>query len=67
MPSVPFKPTAAIMSEARMRVISVIPETGLEPTMAMAFAATVVKRNAMTKTMMRATMVKSNEPCITSR
>ena len=56
-----------MMSEARMRVINVIPETGLEPTMAMAFAATVVKRNAMTKTMMRATMVKSNELCITSR
>ena len=31
--------------------MSVMPETGFDPTMAMALAATVVKRNEMTKTM----------------
>ena len=47
IPALPFSPTATITTEARMRVISVIPETGLLPTIAMAFAATVVKRKAM--------------------
>ena len=38
------------MSDERMSVMSVIPDTGFVPTMAMALAATVVKRNEMTKT-----------------
>ena len=56
-----------MISEASIRVISVMPETGFVPTMAMALAATVVKRKAMMKTIRRATMVKSSEPCMTSR
>ena len=54
MPEVPLSPAATRMMEARMRVIRVIPLTGFEPTMAIAFAATVVKRNAMTATTIRA-------------
>ena len=50
MPLVPLRPTPTITTEARMSVISVIPLTGLEPTMAMALAATVVNRKAMTAT-----------------
>ena len=50
MPVVPLRPTLTNTSDARISVISVMPETGLVPTMAMALAATVVKRNAMTKT-----------------
>ena len=66
MPDVPFKPTATMMTEARMRVMSVIPLTGLEPTMAMALAATVVKRKVMTATSRIATRLKRNTPPITS-
>ena len=44
------------MSELRISVMRVIPETGFEPTMAIAFAATVVKRNEMTKTISIATI-----------
>ena len=44
IPPEPFKPTATITTEARIKVISVIPLTGLLPTMAMALAATVVNR-----------------------
>ena len=50
IPALPFSPTATITTEARMRVISVIPDTGLLPTIAMALAATVVKRKAMMAT-----------------
>ena len=50
IPAVPFSPTATKMIEAKMSVIKVIPDTGLVPTIAMALAATVVKRNAMTAT-----------------
>ena len=39
--------------------MSVMPETGLEPTMAMALAATVVKRNEMTNTSNSEMAVKS--------
>src|SRR5574344_1626077 len=39
-----------------MSVISVMPDTGLEPTMAMALAATVVKRKAISATNTMATM-----------
>ena len=34
MPEGPFSPTATITTEARISVISVIPDTGLVPTMA---------------------------------
>ena len=50
MPVVPLRPTLTSTSDERISVISVMPETGFVPTMAMALAATVVKRNAMTKT-----------------
>ena len=55
IPLVPLRPTADNTTEARMSVISVMPETGLEPTMAIALAATVVKRNAMKVTTRMAT------------
>ena len=55
IPAVPLRPTDTIISEARMRVIRVIPLTGFEPTMAIAFAATVVNRNAMIPTIRRPT------------
>ena len=57
MPEGPFSPTATITTEARISVIKVIPETGFVPTMAMAFAATVVKRNEMPATNKMATNV----------
>ena len=47
IPAVPLSPTATMMNEAMMSVMSVMPETGLEPTIAIAFAATVVKRKAI--------------------
>ena len=50
MPVVPLSPTLTNTSDERISVISVMPDTGFVPTMAMALAATVVKRNAMTKT-----------------
>ena len=50
MPVVPLNPTLTSTSDERISVISVMPETGFVPTMAMALAATVVKRNAMMKT-----------------
>ena len=55
MPLVPLSPMATKMAEAMMSVISVMPDTGLLPTMAMALAATVVKRNAMSVTTSHAT------------
>ena len=42
-----------------------MPDTGLDPTMAMALAATVVKRKAMTATSRMPTMAKSRLPSIT--
>ena len=50
IPALPFSPTATITTDARMRVINVIPDTGLLPTIAMALAATVVNRKAMIAT-----------------
>ena len=50
MPVVPLSPTLTSTSDERMSVMSVMPDTGFVPTMAMALAATVVKRNEMTKT-----------------
>ena len=51
IPEAPLRPTATIITDDSMSVISVIPDTGLLPTMAMAFAATVVNRKAITATM----------------
>ena len=65
MPPVPFSPTATITTLASINVISVMPETGFEPTMAIAFAATVVNRNAMTAVRMIATSANSRLPSIT--
>ena len=65
MPAVPLRPTATITTEARMSVISVMPDTGLLPTMAMALAATVVKRKAMTVTSRMPMTAKSRLPFIT--
>ena len=67
MPPGPFKPTATMTTEARMRVISVMPDTGFVPTMAMALAATVVNRKAMPATSKIATIVCSRLPCMTSK
>ena len=47
--------------------MSVMPDTGFVPTMAMALAATVVKRNEMPATSRIATTVCSRLPCITSK
>ena len=57
MPLVPDNPMLTSTSDESMSVMSVMPDTGLEPTIAMAFAATVVKRNDMTKTIASATSV----------
>ena len=64
MPPAPFSPTATMMTLAKMSVISVMPDTGLLPTMAMALAATVVKRKAMTATSRIPTTAKSRLPCM---
>ena len=65
MPPGPRSPTATITTLARISVISVIPLTGLLPTMAMALAATVVKRKAMMATSRMPTTAKGRLPCIT--
>ena len=67
MPEGPFSPTATITTEAKINVISVMPDTGLVPTIAMALAATVVKRNEMPATRTIATNVCIRLPCITSK
>ena len=56
IPAVPFKPTATITTLAKIKVIRVIPLTGLLPTIAIALAATVVKRNAIMATSKMATV-----------
>ena len=56
MPWVPFNPIATKMVLATMRVIKVMPDTGLLPTIAIALAATVVNRKAITTTTKNATM-----------
>ena len=65
IPPTPFSPTATITTEARMSVISVMPLTGFEPTMAMALAATVVKRKAMTMVSTMATSANTMLPSMT--
>ncbi len=57
MPRTPLRPTATKMPLDTMRVIRVMPLTGLLPTIAMALAATVVNRNAITTTTTKATRV----------
>ena len=57
MPEAPFKPIATKTPEAIIKVIRVIPETGFVPTIAIAFAATVVNKNAMIVTTTNATIV----------
>ena len=59
IPAVPFRPTLTSTSDERMSVMSVMPDTGFEPTMAMALAATVVNKKAITKTISTATIVCS--------
>lgn len=60
MPEVPFRPMATKIAEATMRVIRVMPLTGFDPTIAMALAATVVKRKAMNVTTTHATAACQN-------
>ena len=55
IPLAPFIPTATKITDAIIKVIKVIPLTGLLPTIAIALAATVVKRKAMTATTRKAT------------
>ncbi len=55
MPEVPLRPMATKTPAATIRVMMVMPLTGLLPTMAMALAATVVNRNAITVTTTQAT------------
>ena len=50
IPPVPVRPALTSTSELRISVISVMPDTGFVPTIAIAFAATVVNRNDMTNT-----------------
>ena len=57
MPAEPFKPIDTKIPDEIISVISVIPDTGLEPTIAMALAATVVNRKAITATTRNATTV----------
>ena len=57
IPLEPLRPIATKMTLATIRVIKVIPETGLLPTMAIALAATVVNRKAITRTTIKATTV----------
>ena len=54
MPEVPLRPIATNTPDAIIRVIRVMPLTGLLPTMAMALAATVVKRKAIIVTTIHA-------------
>ena len=51
IPALPLRPTATRTRDAMMSVIRVIPLTGFVPTIAMALAATVVKRKEITATM----------------
>ena len=49
IPPVPFRPVATSARIVSTTVINVMPETGLTPTMAIAWAATGVKRNERAK------------------
>ena len=50
MPALPLRPTATSTSAVMISVMMVMPLTGFVPTMAMALAATVVKRKEITAT-----------------
>ena len=50
IPIAPLKPAATITNDANIKVISVMPLTGFEPTIAIALAATVVNKNEITAT-----------------
>ena len=65
MPEGPFRPTATMTTEARISVMSVMPDTGLLPTMAIALAATVVNRKAMIVTRHMPTMANRMLPSMT--
>ena len=54
IPLVPLSPTPTKITEAIIKVIKVMPDTGLEPTMAMALAATVVNKKAIMATTKKA-------------
>ena len=56
MPALPFRPTATRIREAMINVMRVMPLTGFVPTIAIALAATVVKRNDMMPTISRPTI-----------
>ena len=65
IPPFPLRPTATSTRAVIISVIMVIPLTGFEPTIAMALAATVVKRNEMTATIrspIRACQMLSTTP-----
>ena len=57
IPLVPLNPALTNTKELKINVINVIPDTGFEPTIAIAFAATVVNRNEMTNTIKVAMIV----------
>ena len=50
IPIAPLNPAATITKDAKINVMSVMPLTGFEPTIAIAFAATVVNKNEITAT-----------------
>ena len=62
IPFSPSKPIETSTSDDKIKVISVIPDTGFVPTIAIALAATVVNKNAITKTIKSATMVWNQLP-----
>ena len=49
IPDVPVNPICTSTKDDRISVINVIPETGFVPTMAVAFAATIVERDWVVK------------------
>ena len=67
MPVGPFNPIDTKTTDARISVINVIPDTGLVPTMAMAFAATVVNKKAIMATIKMATMACIKLNCKTPK
>src|SRR6266567_4823843 len=61
MPVVPERPKRSRTTEETMIVSMVIPETGLRAVVAMAFAATEVKKNEKTRVSARPTRTTSRE------
>ena len=60
IPAIPFTPHCTRIKLVTINVISVIPDTGFEPTVAIALAATVVNKNDMISTTARAIQVNIN-------